>query len=87
MLALGTPPRIPGSPGVVTPATRNGAINSQFGGIATEHYLSGLHVYVGIEDDESGVAALNELRRWLPTLNAYGSNSPYWRGHETCFNS
>lgn len=87
MVALSNPPRIPGSPGVVTPATRYGAIKSQFEGIATEHYLSGLHVYVGTEDAESGVAALNELRRWLPALNAYGSNSPYWRGHETCFNS
>lgn len=86
-VALGTPPRIPDSRAVVTPTARYRAIHSQFEGIATEHYLSGLHVHVGIEDAESGVAALNELRRWLPALTACGSNSPYWRGNDTGFAS
>ncbi|MFJ6418628.1 YbdK family carboxylate-amine ligase [Paeniglutamicibacter sp. NPDC091659] len=87
VVALGTPPRIPDAPAVVTPTDRYRAITSLCEGIATEHYLSGLHVHVGIEDPDSGVIALNELRRWLPVLTACGSNSPYWRGGDTGFAS
>ncbi|MFF5794711.1 glutamate--cysteine ligase [Paeniglutamicibacter sp. NPDC012692] len=87
VVALGTPPRIPDAPAVVTSTDRYRAITSLCEGIATEHYLSGLHVHVGIEDPESGIVALNELRRWLPVLTACGSNSPYWRGSDTGFAS
>ena len=86
-MALGTPPLIPEAPAVVTPSDRYRAITSLCEGIATEHYLSGLHIHVGVEDPESGVIALNELRRWLPVLTACGSNSPYWRGGDTGFAS
>lgn len=87
VVALGTPPRIPEAPAVVSSSDRYRAITSLCEGIATEHYLSGLHVHVGIEDTASGVVALNEIRRWLPVLTACGSNSPYWRGHDTSFAS
>ncbi|MFJ6416316.1 YbdK family carboxylate-amine ligase [Paeniglutamicibacter sp. NPDC091659] len=86
-LALGTPPRITTAPAIVSCADRYDAINSLCGGIAAEHYLSGLHVHVSIEDIDSGVIALNGLRRWLPVLTACGSNSPYWRGNDTGFAS
>ncbi|MFF5794617.1 YbdK family carboxylate-amine ligase [Paeniglutamicibacter sp. NPDC012692] len=84
---LGTPPRFPEPPAVVSPGDRYRAITSLCEGIATEHYLCGLHVHVGIEDTCSGVIALNEIRRWLPVLTACGSNSPYWRGSDTGFAS
>ncbi|GAA1496809.1 carboxylate-amine ligase [Paeniglutamicibacter kerguelensis] len=87
VVALGTPPRIPNAPAVVTPTDRYRAITSLCEGIATEHYVSGLHVHVCIEDPESGIIALNELRRWLPVLTACGSNSPYWRGNDSGFAS
>lgn len=87
VVALGTPPVIPEAPAVVSAGDRYRAITSLCEGIASEHYLSGLHVHVGVEDRESGVIALNELRRWLPVLTACGSNSPYWRGSDTGFAS
>ena len=86
-LALGTPPRIPTTPAIVSSVDRYHAINSLCEGIAAEHYLSGLHVHVSIEDADSGVVALNGLRRWLPVLTACSSNSPYWRGRDTGFAS
>lgn len=85
VVAPGTPPRIPNAPAVVTSTDRYRVITSLCEGIATGRYLSGLHVHVGIEDPESGIIALNELRRWLPLLTACGSNSPYWRGSDTGF--
>lgn len=86
-LALGTPPRIANAPAIVSSGDRYQTISALCGGITTEHYLSGLHIHVGIEDPEAGIVALNGLRRWLPILTACGSNSAYWRGHDTGFAS
>ncbi len=47
----------------------------------------GLHVHVGIESDEEGVAALDGVREWLPVLLALSANSPMWEGQDTGFAS
>lgn len=86
-VALGTPPRISTAPAVVSSGDRYRAIHSLCAGLATAHYLSGLHVHVQVDDLDSGIVALNQLRRWLPALTACGANSPYWRGHDTGFAS
>ena len=87
VVALGTPPRISAAPAAVSSGDRYHAISSLYGGLASEHYISGLHVHVNVEDTEAGIIALNGLRRWLPALTACGSNSPYWRGTDTGFAS
>ncbi|MDQ0092497.1 gamma-glutamyl:cysteine ligase YbdK (ATP-grasp superfamily) [Paeniglutamicibacter psychrophenolicus] len=84
---MGTPPRIPSSPAVVSSGDRYHAIHSLCEGLAAEHYLSGLNVHVHVEDVDSGIVALNQLRHWLPALTACGANSPYWRGCDTGFAS
>ncbi|WP_411732858.1 YbdK family carboxylate-amine ligase [Paeniglutamicibacter sp.] len=86
-VALGTPPMISGAPAQVSPSDRYRIINEFCGTIAAEHYLSGLHIHVGVEDSSAGVTALNEVRRWLPLLTAIGSNSPYWKGADSGFAS
>ncbi|GAA1496092.1 carboxylate-amine ligase [Paeniglutamicibacter kerguelensis] len=86
-VALGTPPRISDAPAVVSSGDRYRAISSLYGGLGSEHYISGLHVHVNVDDTEAGVIALNGLRRWLPALTACGSNSPYWRGTDSGFAS
>ncbi|QXQ08808.1 YbdK family carboxylate-amine ligase [Paeniglutamicibacter sp. Y32M11] len=87
VVALGTPPSISGTPAVISPSARYRTINDFCGRITAEHYLSGLHIHVGVEDSTAGVTALNEVRRWLPLLTAIGSNSPYWKGSDSGFAS
>ncbi len=53
----------------------------------TEDEMCGTHVHVGVPDRETGVAVLNFLTPWLPTLLALTTNSPYRRGFDTGFHS
>lgn len=86
-VALGTPVQVPNEPTQITPANRYQTVRELVPGLASEHYLSGMHIHVGVPDLESGIRALNGLRRWVPVLVALSSNSPYWRGQDSGFAS
>lgn len=46
--------------------------------------LFGLHIHVGgINDKETSLRVINQLRTWLPHLLALSSNSPFWSGRLT----
>ncbi len=49
--------------------------------------LNGLHVHVGVPDEEDRVRVLNGLRPWLPVLTALTANSPFWLGRDTSYAS
>ncbi|MFL4474415.1 YbdK family carboxylate-amine ligase [Paeniglutamicibacter sp. MACA_103] len=87
LVGLGAPPQIAMGAGAVHANDRYYAINEFCGAITAEHYLSGAHVHVGIEDLDSGIEAMNSLRPWLPLLTALGANSPFWRGVDSSFAS
>ncbi|MFF4428392.1 glutamate--cysteine ligase [Streptomyces sp. NPDC001513] len=55
--------------------------------LVDEQLICGMHVHVGIPDPETGVAVLNRLRVWLPTLLAMSANGPLWDGRDTGFAS
>lgn len=55
--------------------------------IVTDQYVNGLHVHVGIPDRDTGVLAMNRIRRWLPAIIALSANSPLWDDHDTGFAS
>lgn len=55
--------------------------------LVDEQLICGMHVHVGIPDRETGVAVLNRLRVWLPTLLAMSANGPLWDGRDTGFAS
>ncbi|MET9963321.1 glutamate--cysteine ligase [Streptomyces sp. NPDC006326] len=55
--------------------------------LVDEQLINGMHVHVAVPDREMGVAVLNRLRVWLPTLLAMSANSPLWDGHDTGFAS
>lgn len=86
-ISTGTLPVMPEETAQVSDNERYRRIQAFVPGICAEQYVSGLHVHVSIPDAESGIAALNSLRRWLPLLCAIGANSPYWRGADTGFAS
>lgn len=55
--------------------------------IVQDQYVNGMHVHVGIPGPETGVLAMNRIRRWLPAIVALSANSPLWHDHDTGFAS
>lgn len=86
-VGLGAVPAISTETATVTDTERYQRIAQHMPGIAAEHYLSGQHIHVGIENREEGIVAMNALRPWLPLLLAISANSPYWRAADTGFAS
>jgi carboxylate-amine ligase len=63
------------------------AMSSQFGITMREQLTCGLHVHVGVESDDEGVAVLDRIRPWLHALLALSGNSPFWCGEGTGYDS
>jgi len=51
--------------------------------VARSNLIFGLHVHVGIEDRETSIHLMNQLRYFLPHLLALSTNSPFWLGMNT----
>ena len=52
-----------------------------------EQLTCGYHVHVQVDSDEEGVAVLDRIRPWLPSLMALSANSPLWGGRDTGYSS
>lgn len=46
-------------------------------------YISGMHVHVGIPDDELRIDLMNQASYTLPHILALSTSSPFWRGENT----
>ena len=44
--------------------------------------ICGMHVHVGIEDDDLRIDLMNQVRYFLPHLLALSTSSPFWRGQD-----
>jgi carboxylate-amine ligase len=51
--------------------------------VARSNLIFGLHVHVGIEDRETAIHLMNQVRYFLPHLLALSTNSPFWLGMNT----
>ncbi len=51
--------------------------------VARANLIFGLHVHVGIEDRETLIQIMNQMRYFLPHLLAISTNSPFWIGMKT----
>ncbi|CAM5374975.1 carboxylate-amine ligase [Streptomyces narbonensis] len=71
----------------VTPSPRYLRMEAEAGKLVDEQLICGMHVHVGVPDPDTGVAVLNRIRPWLPTLLAMSANSPVWDGRDTGFAS
>lgn len=52
-------------------------------GVARRLLICGMHVHIGIPDDESRNDLLNQLGYFLPHLLALTTSSPFWQGYNT----
>lgn len=85
--ATGAAPLRGGLPVPVTPAPRYLRMEGVARQLVDEQLICGMHVHVGVPDPETGVAVLNRIRGWLPTLLAMSANSPLWDRRDTGFAS
>ena len=87
LLATGTPI----GPGHGDPPAagtgRYAEIDAAYGAVVSDYEACGCHVHVGVPDRDTGVAVLNHLAPWLPTLLALSVNSPFDRGRDTGYGS
>ena len=51
--------------------------------IANRMLAFGLHIHVGVKNEEAAVYIMNEMRRWTYPLLAMSANSPYYDGGDT----
>lgn len=57
-------------------------------GVGSRLNTCGMHVHVGIDNNEMRIGVMNRARRFLPLLLALSSSSPFWQGRNTglkCF--
>jgi carboxylate-amine ligase len=52
-------------------------------GVGRRLIICGLHVHLGIEDDELRIDLLNQAGYFLPHLLALSTSSPFWRGEDS----
>jgi carboxylate-amine ligase len=51
--------------------------------LARRLLICGMHVHVGIEDDDLRVDLMNKFTHFLPLLLALSTSSPFWQGEDT----
>ncbi len=51
--------------------------------VARRLLICGMHVHVGVEDDEHRIDVLNQVSYFLPHLLAMSTSSPFWQGRNT----
>ncbi|MEU7062159.1 glutamate--cysteine ligase [Streptomyces sp. NPDC051578] len=82
-----TAPLKDGTPPAVTQKPRYLRMREEARRLVDEQLINGMHVHVAVPGREMGVAVLNRIRVWLPTLLAMSGNSPLWDGRDTGFAS
>jgi carboxylate-amine ligase len=71
----------------VSPEDRYRAMVDFFGDVARQGGSCGMHVHVGIDSDEEGVAVIDRIAPWLPAILAISANSPFHHDHDTGYAS
>ena len=62
---------------------RYDALTTEMQGAARRLVICGMHVHVGISDDELRIDLMNQMSYFLPHLLALSCSSPFWLGQDT----
>jgi glutamate---cysteine ligase / carboxylate-amine ligase len=66
-----------------TDKQRYKAIADDLKGVGRRMVVGGMHVHVGIDDNDQRIAVMNGMRPYLPLLLALSASSPFWQGENT----
>ncbi|MCL4169712.1 UNVERIFIED_CONTAM: hypothetical protein GTU68_042856, partial [Idotea baltica] len=63
------------------------SLEKDLAGVARRMLICGMHVHVGIDDDDLRIDLLNQFSYFLPHLLALSTSSPFWEGDDTGLHS
>jgi carboxylate-amine ligase len=66
-----------------TDRARYHALAHDLAGLGRRLLVCGMHVHIGIEDNEQRIDLMNQLRYFLPHLLMLTTSSPFWEGEDT----
>jgi len=66
-----------------TPKERYQVIEDDLQNVVRRLMICGMHVHVGIDDDEERIDLLGQIIYILPHLLALSTSSPFWQGHNS----
>jgi glutamate---cysteine ligase / carboxylate-amine ligase len=66
-----------------TERLRYRALEADLQGVGRRLAICGMHVHIGIPDDELRIDTLNQAAYFLPHLLALSTSSPFWQGENT----
>jgi carboxylate-amine ligase len=66
-----------------TDKDRYHALANDLAGVGRRLVVCGMHVHVGVEDDELRIDLINQARYFLPHLLVLATSSPFWEGDDT----
>jgi carboxylate-amine ligase len=66
-----------------TDKERYNALAADMQTVAQRLLICGMHVHVGIEDDELRIDLINQVSYFLPHLLVLSTSSPFWQGRDT----
>ncbi|HYD30110.1 MAG TPA: carboxylate-amine ligase [Azospirillaceae bacterium] len=66
-----------------TDRDRYNMLRRALGAPARRLMICGMHVHVGVEDDDLRIDLMNQVRYFLPHLLALSTSSPFWQGQDT----
>jgi carboxylate-amine ligase len=66
-----------------TDKERYSELTHEMQGAARRLVICGMHVHVGIDDDELRIDLMNQVSYFLPHLLALSCSSPFWEGRDT----
>ncbi|NIA25245.1 MAG: carboxylate-amine ligase [Gammaproteobacteria bacterium] len=68
---------------LVTDKTRYQVLLRELETVARRLVISGMHVHVGIDDDDLRIDLMSQFSYFLPHLLALSTSSPFWHGDDT----
>jgi carboxylate-amine ligase len=83
IIAASTHPFAEWSEQLHTDKDRYNAIARDLGGVGHRLVICGMHVHIGLPDDETRNDLLNQIGYFLPHLLALSTSSPFWQGRDT----
>ncbi len=66
-----------------TDKERYNALSRDMQALARRMLICGMHVHVGVEDDELRIDLMNQFTHFLPLMLALSCSSPFWEGGDT----
>lgn len=87
IIAAGTHPFSHWQDQIVTDLERYHGLYDTMQYVARRLLIFGMHVHVGISDENLRIDVMNQIRYFMPHILTLSTSSPFWRGQNTGFKS